>query len=169
MALKTDIRGMSWHYPDRFVVGREQIGQYAQAVKASDAATFDDQAARALGYEAVVASMTFAAKLALLIQQDFFRHVDIGMETMQILHVDQKFHYHRPIMAGDTLRGTMYIHSVDERFGADIVVTRSVCTDEAGDLILEAFTTMMGQQGDTSAHLKWDPRTSQHVRAPDPD
>ena len=35
MALKTDIRGMVWEYPDRFVVGREQIRQYANSVKAT--------------------------------------------------------------------------------------------------------------------------------------
>ena len=32
MALKTDIRGMVWKYPDTFVVGREQVRQYARAV-----------------------------------------------------------------------------------------------------------------------------------------
>ena len=36
MALKTDIRGMVWKYPDTFVVGREQIRQYAKSVKATD-------------------------------------------------------------------------------------------------------------------------------------
>ena len=41
---------------------------------------------------------------------------------------------------------------MDERFGADIVVTRNVCTNESGELVLEAFTTMMGQQaGETVA------------------
>jgi hypothetical protein len=44
------------------------------------------------------------------------------------------------------------IHSVDERFGADIVVTRNVCTNDKGELVLEAFTTLMGQQaGETVA------------------
>ena len=33
MALKTDIQGMVWKYPDTFVVGREQVRQYAKAVK----------------------------------------------------------------------------------------------------------------------------------------
>ena len=45
MALKADIRGMVWKYPDTFVVGREQIRQYASAVKAHDPATHDETAA----------------------------------------------------------------------------------------------------------------------------
>ena len=43
MALKTDIRGMVWRYPDAFVVGREQVRQYARAVKSLDPATHDPQ------------------------------------------------------------------------------------------------------------------------------
>jgi acyl dehydratase len=164
MALKTDIRGMVWPYPDSFVVGREQIRQYARAIKAEDSASFDEEAAAELGHDAIVAPLTFTATFALLIQQHFFQHVDLGMETMQIVQVDQKFIYHKPIKAGDTLHGTMYVHSVDERFGADIVVTRNVCTDPTGEVVLEAYTTMMGHEGDNSIQVKWDPETGQVTR-----
>ncbi len=68
--------------------------------------------------------------LAMMIQRHFFQHVDVGFETMQIVQVDQKFLFHRPIIEGDELRGTMYIDSVDERFGADIVTSRNVLTDD---------------------------------------
>ena len=164
MALKTDIRGMVWNYPDSYEVGREKIREYAMAVKADDPASYEEKAAAELGYDAIVAPPTFTAHFALLIQRHFFQHVDIGLETMQIVQVDQKFVYHKPIKAGDTLHGTMYVHSVDERFGADIVVTRNVCTNQDGDMVLEAYTTMMGQQGENSAQIKWDPASGQVVR-----
>ena len=164
MALKTDIRGKVFDYPGFFEVGREQIRQYARAVKAEDPATFDEDAAQALGYDTVVAPLTFSAIFALLIQQHLFRQVDVGMETMQIVQVDQKFVYHKPIQAGDKLFGTVHVHSVDERFGADIVVTRNVCTNDKGELIMEAYTTLMGQQGDNSTQIKWDPESGQVMR-----
>jgi acyl dehydratase len=164
VALKTDIRGMVWKYPDHFEVGREHIRSYARAVKVTDAASYDEGPAAELGYHAIVAPLTFMSTLALLIQQHFFRHVDVGIETMQIVQVDQKFVYHKPIQAGDKLYGTMYVHSVDERFGADIVVTRNVCTNEKDEVVLEAFTTMMGQQGDHSAGIKWDRESGQVMR-----
>jgi acyl dehydratase len=164
MALKTDIRGMVWHYPDYFVVGREQIRQYAKAVKAEDPASHAEEAAAELGHDAIIAPLTFAATFALLVQQDFFKHVDVGMETMQIVQVDQKFIYHKPIKAGDKLFARMDVHSVDERFGADIVVTRNTCTNENGEVVLEAYTTLMGQQGEHSAQIKWDPGSGQMMR-----
>jgi acyl-CoA thioesterase FadM len=99
-----------------------------------------------------------------MIQRHFFKHVDIGLETMQIVQVDQKFLFHRPIKDGDKLIGTMYVESVDERFGADIVTTRNVCVDEHGEIVLESFTTMMGHEGDNSISVKWDPESGQVVR-----
>jgi acyl dehydratase len=156
VALKTDIRGMSHTYPDYFEVGREKVREYAKAVKAEDPASLDDEAAAELGHDAVVAPLTFSSIFAILVQQDFFRHVDLGLESMQIVQVDQRFVYHKPVRAGDKLRARLDIHSVEERFGADIVVTRNICTDEGGELVLEAYTTLMGQQGENSAHIDWN-------------
>ncbi|MCB1265816.1 MAG: (3R)-hydroxyacyl-ACP dehydratase subunit HadC [Mycobacterium sp.] len=167
MALKTDIRGMVWRYPNTFTVGREQIRQYANSVKAHDPASVDPAAAAELGHDGLVAPLTFMSILAVMIQRHFFQHVDVGFETMQIVQVDQKFKFHRPIMEGDEVRGTMYIDSVDERFGADIVTSRNVLTDEkTGEVIMESFTTLMGHEGDNSISAGWDPETGQVLRKP---
>lgn len=164
MAIKTDVRGMIWRYPDSFVVGREKIREFARAVKAEDPASVDEKAAAELGYESLVAPPTFAVILGKLVQADFFRHVDTGYTTMQMVQVDQRFVYHKPIKAGDKLYARMEIASVTERFGADIVVTRNLCTNDDGELVLESFTTMMGHEGDESVNLKWDAETGQVVR-----
>jgi acyl dehydratase len=164
MSLKTDIRGMVWRYPDYFMVGREQIRGFAQSIQYENQACYDETAAAELGYRDIVAPLTFVSILAKLVQSDFFRNVDVGMETMQIVQVDQRFVFHKTIMAGDKLWARMDVHSVTERFGADIVVTRNVCTNEDGELVIEAYTTLMGQQGDGSAKLKWDKETGQVVR-----
>ncbi len=167
MALKTDIRGMVWKYPDPFVVGREQIRQYANSVKAHDPASVDSEAAAEMGYDGLVAPLTFMSILAVMTQRHFFQHVDVGFETMQIVQVDQKFHFHRPILEGDTVRATMYIDSVDERFGADIVTSRNVLTDEkTGEVVMVAFTTLMGHEGENSISAGWDPETGQVLRKP---
>ncbi|MDD4865899.1 MAG: (3R)-hydroxyacyl-ACP dehydratase subunit HadC [Mycobacterium sp.] len=164
MALKTDIRGMVWYYPDYFVVGREQLRQFAQSVKCEHPAYFEEEAAAELGYDNIVAPLTFTTIFAKLVQLDFFRNVDVGMETMQIVQVDQRFLFYKPILAGDKLWARMNIHSVDERFGADIVVTRNLCYNDDGELVMEAYTTLMGHQGDDSIQLRWDAQSGQVVR-----
>jgi acyl-CoA thioesterase FadM len=164
MALKADIRGMVWRYPDTFVVGREQVRQYSKAVKSAHPASMEKSAAVELGYDEIVAPLTFASIFAIMIQNHFFQNVDVGLETMQIVQVDQKFLFHRPIKVGDALTGTMHIETVSERFGADIVTTRNVCAEEDGTVVMEAFTTLMGHEGDNSISAKWDPETGQVVR-----
>jgi hypothetical protein len=73
MALKTDIRGMVWKYPEPFVVGREQIRQYANSVKACDPASVDPAAAAKLGYDGLVAPLTFVSIIAVMTQRHFFQ------------------------------------------------------------------------------------------------
>lgn len=163
MALKTDIRGMIWRYPDYFVVGREQLRQFALAVKDRHPAHYDEDAAAELGHDGILAPLTFATIFAKLVQLDFFRHVDIGMENLVIVQVDQRFVFSRPIKAGDKLWARMDIHSVDERFGADIVVTRNTCTDDQDRVVLQSYTTLMSQYAE-SENLKWDPESGQVMR-----
>lgn len=164
MALKTDVRGMVWHYPDVYVVGREKVREFAKAVQADDPASYHEDAAAELGYDNIVAPLTFVSIFAKIVQADFFRNVDVGMEMMQIVQVDQKFIFHKPVLVGDRLHAQMNIHSVTERFGADIVVTKNICTNDGGEVVLEAYTTVMGHEADSSIQLKWDLETGQVVR-----
>jgi meromycolic acid (3R)-3-hydroxyacyl-[acyl-carrier protein] dehydratase HadC len=165
MALKSDIRGMSWTYPDHFEVGREQVRAFARAIKCDDRACFDEAAAAELGYDGLIVPLTFVSIFAKIIQDDFFRNVDVGMETMQIVQVDQRFQYRKPLLVGDKLFGRMDVESVNERFGADIVVTKNTCTNDRGEVLLEAYTTLMGHEGDNSIQLRWDKETGQVVRS----
>jgi acyl-CoA thioesterase FadM len=166
MALKMDIRGMIWEYPDTFVVGREQIRQYANSVKSAAPASVDEKAAAELGHSGLVAPLTFASIMAVMIQRHFFQHVDIGLKTLQIVQVDQKFKYYRPLVEGDVVRGTMYIETVVERFGADIVTTRNVLVDQKDEVVMESFTTLMAHEGENSISAGWDPETGQVLRQP---
>lgn len=155
MALKTDIRGMHHEYPDYFEVGREKIREFCAAIKCDDPASLDDGAAAELGYSGVLAPLTFMTLFAILAQKDFFKTVDVGLETMQIVQVDQKFIYHKPVVAGDRLWCHFDIVSVEERFGADIVVSRNTCVNDNDEPVMVAYTTLMGQQSEKSAVINF--------------
>ncbi len=168
MALKTDIRGMVWRYPDYYVVGREQLREFARSIKNEHPAYYEEAAAAELGYDAIIAPLTLVTIFAKHVQLDFFRHVDLGMESLVLVQVEQRFVFNRPILAGDKLWGRMDVVSVNERFGADIVLTKNICTDDDGEVVMEAYTTVMGQHNevpdDGSVQLRWDPASGQVVR-----
>ena len=58
---------------------------------------------------------------------DFSRNVDVGMETMQIVQVDQQFIYYKPCIGSDDKTRRPMDVDIGERaaHGADIVVTKN--------------------------------------------
>ena len=56
MALKANILGMVYKYPEVFVVGREQVKQFAKSVKSEDPASIDEAAAAARNLAVMIAA-----------------------------------------------------------------------------------------------------------------
>jgi acyl dehydratase len=136
---------MHFRYPDHYVVGREKIREYATAVKNEDASYFDDDAAADLGYAGVLAPLTFISVFGYQAQTAFFASADIGVQDAKIVQVDQELRFLKPIMAGDKLYCDVYVHSIRRSFGTDIIVTRTIVTNENGDVVQETFTTLAGR------------------------
>jgi acyl dehydratase len=139
---------MHYRYPDHYVVGREKIREYASAVKNEDAAFFDDKAAAELGYGGVLAPLTFISVFGYQAQTAFFESADIGIQDEKIVQVDQELKFLKPIQAGDRLYCDVYVHSVRRSFGADIIVTKNIVTNDNGDVVQETYTTLAGRAGE---------------------
>ena len=112
MSLSENIVGMHYRYPDHYVVGREKIREYATAVKNEDAAYFDDKAAADLGYDGLLAPLTFISVFGYQAQTAFFASANIGIQDAKIVQVDQELKFVKPIQAGDKLYCDVYVHSV---------------------------------------------------------
>ena len=145
MALSPDIVGLTYTYPDCFVVGRESIRQYAKAVKNDDPAYFDDHAAAALGHDAILAPLTFIAIFGLKAQLAFFEHANIPITEEKVVQSEQGLKMMRPIKAGDRLYCHIRLDSLRRSFGADVLTIRSRITNQDGDTVQEDYTTMAGR------------------------
>jgi acyl dehydratase len=145
VALSPDIVGMTYSYPDHYVVGREKVREYAEAVKNEDAAYFDDEAARALGHDAILAPLTFISIFGLQAQMAFFAHANIPITEEKIVQVEQGLTMLRPIKAGDTLYCDIRLDSLRQAFGADVLTIRSRITNQHGETVQEDYTTMAGR------------------------
>jgi acyl dehydratase len=148
VALSKQIVGMHYRYPDHYVVGREKLREYAVAVKNDDAAYFDDAAAAELGHSALPAPLTFISVFGYQAQSAFFADANIGITDMKIVQVDQVLKFLKPIHAGDTLFCDVYVDSVRQSHGADIIVTKNIVTNDKGDVVQETFTTLAGRSGE---------------------
>jgi acyl dehydratase len=61
------------------------------------------------------------------------------------MHRDQKFVFHRPIVANDKLYFDTYLDSVIESHGAVITEIRSEVTDAEGNPVVTSVVTMLGE------------------------
>jgi len=140
--------GLHYRYPDHYEVGREKIREYAVAVKNDDESFFDESAADKLGYDAILAPLTFISVFGYVAQVAMFEHHNIGITDAKIVHVDQELRFLMPVKAGDLLYCDVHVHSVRQSFGTDIVVTKNIVTNDNGEVVQEAFTTLAGRSGD---------------------
>lgn len=142
------IVGMSFRYPDHYEVEREKIREHAAAVQNDDPVFHVEDAAAELGHKSLPAPLTFISIFGYKAQIAFFEHYGIGITDQQIVQVDQSLKFAKPIHAGDKLYCDVEVTSVRESHSTQVVVTRNVITNEAGDIVQEAFTTLAGRIGE---------------------
>lgn len=148
MALTADIVGMHYRYPDHYEVEREKIREYAGAVKNDDLSFFEEDVAADLGCKGLLAPLTFICVFGYKAQSAFFKQANIVTEEAQIVQVDQVLKFVRPIVAGDKLFCDVYVDSMREAHGTQIIVTKNIITNEAGDVVQETYTTLAGRAGE---------------------
>ena len=145
MAIAEDIIGTHYRYPDYFEVGREKIREFAQAVKDDHPAHYDENAAKEVGYDTVVASLTFLAVAGRKVQLEIFEQFNIPINLERVLHRDQKITFHRPVVAGDKLFFDSYLDSVIEAHGTVVTEVRGEVSDADGKPVLTSIVTVIGE------------------------
>jgi hypothetical protein len=148
VALTANIVGMHYRYPDHYEVEREKIREYAVAVQNDDTWFFKEDAAADIGYKALLAPLTFICVFGYKAQTAFFKHANIEVTDQQIVQVDQVLKFEKPILAGDKLYCDVYVDSVREAHGTQIIVTKNIITNEAGEIVQETYTTLAGRAGE---------------------
>jgi acyl dehydratase len=145
VALSDKIVGMHFRYPDHYEVGREKIREYAEAVKNDDPAFFEDEAAAELGYGGLLAPLTFISVFGYQAQAAFFESANVEVQDMKIVQVDQVLKFLKPIKVGDRLYCDVYVDSIRQSFGTDMIVTKNLVTNADGELVQETYTTLVGR------------------------
>ncbi|HEY1839564.1 MAG TPA: (3R)-hydroxyacyl-ACP dehydratase subunit HadA [Mycobacterium sp.] len=148
MSLGQGAVGKRFRYPDYYIVEREKIREYAVAVKNEDAPFFEEKAAAELGYDGLVAPLTFISVFGYKAVAAFFDDANIEIQEAQVVQVDQELKFMAPIKVGDRLYCDVAVESVRRAHGTDIIVTKQTITNDAGDVVQETYTTLAGRVGE---------------------
>jgi acyl dehydratase len=110
-------------------VTRVKIREFADAVDARSGAHFYPEVARAEGYPDVIAPTTFAVLIAQKAEFHVVVDPEVGVDFSKVVHADERFTHHRPLVAGDVVTTTVTIESVVQRAGISMVSTRAEIVD----------------------------------------
>ncbi|MFD9661880.1 (3R)-hydroxyacyl-ACP dehydratase subunit HadA [Rhodococcus sp. NPDC059968] len=139
--------GHHYRVDDFYEVGREKVREYARAVQDWHPAHHDEEAAKGLGYDGLLAPLTFISLVGIIAQGRLFKEIVTGYDPSQILQTDQRLEFHKPIKVGDRLVCDVYLESFRQMGGSDIIVTKNIVTDQYDELVQTTWTTLVARTG----------------------
>ncbi|GMM96935.1 MULTISPECIES: MaoC family dehydratase N-terminal domain-containing protein [Microbacterium] len=143
MAVNPELVGRTFPPTAPYLVGREKVREFARAVFADDPQHTDPDAARALGYDDVVAPPTFAMVVQDLTLQQLLALDDSGIALERLIHAEQRFRYTRPIVAGDELTAQLSISGVRAVGKGAMVTSEAEIVDAQGAHVVTAVSVLL--------------------------
>jgi acyl dehydratase len=150
MALNPEFVGRVFPPSTTYQVGREKIREFASAIGDHNLAYHDVEAARSLGYADVIAPPTFPVVIALKAATRVIKDPDFGLDYRRVVHGEQKFHYTRPIVAGDEIEVTVTITAARTMAGNDMVTTVGDVTTVQGEHLVTVTSLLIARAPEES-------------------
>jgi len=148
MPVNADFQGRVYPPTETYRVSAAKIREFAEAVGSSDPVHVDADVARSRGYADVIAPPTFAVLIAQQCDAQLIRDPEAGIDFSRVVHGEQRFTHHRPIVAGDRLVATPSVDTVREAGGHGMVTTRVEIATEAGEPVATAVSTLVVRGGE---------------------
>jgi acyl dehydratase len=142
--LNRDFIGRSYPPGASFVIGREHIHAFAKAIGDPNPLYHDPEAARAAGYADVVAPPTFLTTLSFR-YRTYMEDAELGLDFSRVVHGEQHFVLHRPIVAGLELSSRTTVTAIADAGRNEKLTAETEVRDSAGELIAVATNTIISR------------------------
>ena len=126
---------------DTYLVGREKVREYAEAIGETSPLCHDVEAAKAAGYVDLVAPPMFAAVYSWRAMGPTVLDPGVGIDFSRLVHGGQDFTWHEPVIAGDEITTeTAFLEEV-KRGDIKVYTFSSRSTNQRGELVCEGTWT----------------------------
>ena len=137
-----DFLGRAYPPSEPYEVSRVKIAEFADAVGNTSAAHRDPAAAKALGYRDVIAPPTLAVLVSQRAEMAFALDPEAGIDYGRVVHAEEKFVHHRPIVAGDWITATVNVESIIDRGSLAMATTRTELATVDGEPVATVYSTL---------------------------
>jgi len=138
-----NVQGKKYSETTPYLVGREKVREFANAVFSTNPINHDLFAAQAAGYPDLVAPPTFAV----LIQERSLHTVisdpEADIDFSRVVHGDQRFIHKRPIVAWDELTSILEVASVKSLGAHSMITFNTEIFDRNKNLVCTAISTLV--------------------------
>ncbi len=131
--------------PFSIIVDAARIAAFADAIGETSPVYREEVAARAAGYPAIPAPLTFCFSLMMDAEQSFLVHGDMDIPIPKTVHGEQWFNYHAAMFAGDTITGRQKIADMFEKKGGALqfIVTETQMDNQHGARVCDLKTSIV--------------------------
>jgi len=143
MPVNPELQGRLFEPTAPYLVGREKVREFSRAVFSTNPLNFDPKAARAAGFDDVVAPPTFPVVVQEATLAQLLAEPDGGIDFSMVVHGEQRFSYTRPVVAGDELTATLAVTSIKTLGGNAMVTAESTIVDASGSHVVTATSTLV--------------------------
>jgi acyl dehydratase len=133
MALDQAFVGRTYPPTEPYLVSREKIREFADAIGDQNPAYRSVEAARALGHSDVVAPPTFAVIISSSASGAVTFDPALGLDYTRVVHGEQSFSYERAIVAGDRLVAVATVEKIRSAAGNDLLTVSCALATAEGE------------------------------------
>lgn len=133
--VNADYIGREFSGTPPYRVSRAKIAEFAEAIGAVSPLHTDPQAARAAGYDDVVAPVTFAVIIAQRAEAEYINDPGAAIDFSRVVHANETFHLARPLVAGDEISCVTRVAGITARAGITMVSTEVELNDATGAIV----------------------------------
>lgn len=145
MPLNRDYVGRRYPPTEPYHVGREHVHYFARAIGDANPYCHDPEVARAAGYPDVVAPPTFLTALSFRRPNEALADPGLGLDYSRVVHGEQRFVLHRPVVAGDDLVATPTITDIRDAGRNELLTVELDIATTAGEPVATAAQTIISR------------------------
>jgi acyl dehydratase len=144
MPLNYELKGKEYQEVE-FTVERDRVVQFAEAIGDHDARFLDPEAAKEAGFPEQVAPPTFPTVMQIMTSGQVVVDPELGLNYAMVVHGEQEYEWHRPIVVGDVLKAIPRIADIYARGPNEFLVTEAEITDQNGEVVCVARSTLLSR------------------------
>jgi acyl dehydratase len=138
-----NVQGKKYPETAPYLVGREKVREFANAVFSNNPVNIDVFAAQAAGYADLVAPPTFAVVIQERSLTSVISDPEADIDFSRVVHGDQRFVVVRPIVAGDELTSVLEVASVKSLGAHSMITFNTEIFDRNKNLVCTAISTLV--------------------------